>query len=123
MFAGPGATKAFSSIDLRFANTRAVVHNNLVNNITLRSNPTVTATHNLEGASAADFVDAGRLDFHLRAGSKAIDAGLVLDDAGVDVDGMLRGPRPDIGADELEGRRVNHAPSLGRTSFLSFRNP
>jgi len=123
VFAGPGATKAFSAIDLRFANTRAVVHNNLVNNITLRSDPTVTATHNLEGASAADFVDVAHLDFHLRPGSKAIDAGLVLKDGGEDIDGTPRGPRPDIGADEIEGRRVNHAPSLGRTSFWSFRNP
>jgi hypothetical protein len=110
VFAGPGATKAFSSIDLRFANTRAAVHNNLVNNITRRSEPTVTATHNLERASAADFVDAGRLDFHLRAGSKAIDAGLVLDDGGADVDGTPRGPRPDIGAYEKRAAGESHPP-------------
>jgi hypothetical protein len=100
VFAGPGATKAFSSIDLRFANTRASVHNNLVNNITRRADPGGIATHNLEGVSAADFVDAAGLDFHLRAGSKAIDAGLVLDDGGEDLDGQPRGSRPDIGADE-----------------------
>jgi len=137
VFAGPGATKAFSSIDLRFANTRAAVHNNLVNNITLRSNPTVTATHNLEAASAADFVDAGRLDFHLRAGSKAIDAGLVLDDAGEDLDGTPRGPRPDIGAYEKKAAGEFHPPPFEvepgtgnpgtrnreALSFLSFRNP
>ena len=110
VFAGPGATKAFSSIDLRFASTLATVHNNLVNKITLRSGPTVTATHNLEGASAADFIDVGRLDLHLRAGSKAIDAGVVLDDGGVDIDGTPRGPLPDIGADEKRAASAFHPP-------------
>ena len=109
VFAGPGATKAFSSIDLRFANTRAAVHNNLVNNITRRSNPAATTTHNLEGAAAADFVDAGRLDFHLRTGSKAINAGLVLKDAGEDLDGKPRGPKPDIGALESGRSGVRRA--------------
>lgn len=100
VFAAPGTSKAFSSIDARFANTSAEIHNNLVNNITLRENPAVTASHNLEQVTARDFAGAARMDFHLRAGSRAIDAGITVEDAGLDMDGEARGARPDVGADE-----------------------
>lgn len=107
VFATRGATRAFSSIDARFRNTRAVIQNNLVNNITLRAGPAVNASNNIEGASADDFVDAARHDLHLRAGSRAIDAGATLADAGVDIDGEGRGEKPDVGADErIAGTRT-----------------
>jgi hypothetical protein len=100
VFAAPGTSKAFSSIDARFPNTKAEIHNNLVNNITLRQSPAVTASHNLEQVSTRDFAGAARMDFHLRTNSRAIDAGVALEDAGLDMDGESRGPRPDVGADE-----------------------
>jgi hypothetical protein len=100
VFAAPGTSKAFSSLDARFANTSAEIHNNLVNNITLRENASVTASHNIEQVSARDFAGAARMDFHLRAGSRAIDAGVAVEDAGLDMDGEARGEKPDVGADE-----------------------
>ena len=71
--------------------------------------------------TAAAFVDAATVDFHLRDGYvAAIDRGMPLADAGLDIDGQPHGPRPDIGADERTpalchcGRhRVDGAPSPG----------
>jgi hypothetical protein len=82
VLAGPGATKHLSAIDLRFANTRAVVHNNLCEQhhpaIGFRPCGDAQPRRRL----GRDFVDVAHLDFHLRPGSKAIDAGLVLKDGG-----------------------------------------
>lgn len=101
VFATGRATGAFSSIDARFANTRAEIRNNLVNNITTRGGAAIVSSHNLDQATADLFIDAAAGDFHLRATAvAAIDRGLVVADAGVDLDGQPHGDRPDIGADE-----------------------
>jgi hypothetical protein len=101
VYATGTARSAFSSIDARFGNTRATIVNNLINVITARQNATVDASRNLEGAEASLFVDAAAIDLHLRAdAAAAIDQGLAVDDAGVDMDGDPRGSAPDIGADE-----------------------
>jgi hypothetical protein len=126
VFATGSATGAFSSIDARFANTRTEIRNNLVNNITQRAGPVVTASHNVVGVTADAFVDAAGRDLHLRADfAMAIDRGMPLDAGGLDMDGQTRGAQPDIGADErdqwIDGIRPmtirrRGARGVGRTS-------
>lgn len=96
------ATGFFSSIDYRFANTLAEIRNNLVRRITARDGAAGTVEANLEDVPLDTFVDAAQLDFHLAPGaSAAIDRGVAVDDAGLDLDGEphTNGP-PDLGADE-----------------------
>jgi hypothetical protein len=51
------------------------------------------------------FVDARKGDYHLKAGSPAIDAGVAVTSVNkVDMDGHLRDARPDIGAYEFSGK-------------------
>jgi hypothetical protein len=98
-----GATAAFSSIDSRFSNTQSEVRNNLTQRITMRDGASATADHNYEGDGAGLVVDAGGLDFHLASGaSAAIDQGVDVAEAGVDLDGdpHTAGSAPDLGADE-----------------------
>ena len=105
VFATVAATRAFSSIDARFGNTRTDIRNNLVNNITQRAGPVVTASHNVVGVTADAFVDAAGRDLHLRADfATAIDRGMPLDAAGLDMDGQTRGAQPDIGANSAQTR-------------------
>ncbi len=99
---GAGATGFFSGIDYRFANTLVEIRNNLATRITMRSGATAMLEANLEMAPLSIFVDAPGGDFHLAASaSAAIDRGVVVAEAGLDIDGEPhdRGA-PDIGADE-----------------------
>lgn len=96
------ATGFFSSIDYRFSTTEVALANNLTRRITVRDGASATLEANLEATPLDLFVDASALDFHLaEAASSAIDQGVPLDDAGLDLDHEPRTDgAPDIGADE-----------------------
>ncbi|MGH1346744.1 MAG: hypothetical protein ACRBN8_34575 [Nannocystales bacterium] len=97
------AVPAFSSIEYRFPNTRATVANNLVTHpIFDRDDAGVPSAGNLE-VDLSVFVSPLEGDFHLRAGSAAVDAGAQLGAEAVthDIDGDVRDEAPDVGADEL----------------------
>jgi hypothetical protein len=94
-------TGFFSSIDYRFANTSVEIRNNLTRRITMRDAAAGTVDHNVEMVPDATFVSVPT-DFHLAAGATtAIDQGVTVTEAGLDLDGEphTHGP-PDIGADE-----------------------
>ncbi len=98
------ATGFFSSIDYRFGNTVAEIRNNVTRRITVRNGASGTVDHNLEGVGAGLFADAAGLDFHLAPGATdAIDQGVTVEGAGVDMDAETHdaGSAPDIGADEV----------------------
>ena len=114
VFATSKATRAYSSIDARFAGTKAEIVNNLVNNITVRQGATVTATHNVQRVTTTAFVDPAKADLHLRADfAAAVNAGRVLPDAGLDIDGEPRGATPDIGADERGAEPAHRRQGFG----------
>ncbi|MET0591914.1 MAG: hypothetical protein ABW133_04395 [Polyangiaceae bacterium] len=101
VFTTDKATSFFSSIDYRFANSVPEIRNNLVRRITMRNGAAGTVDHNLENVPFGYFVNPAMLDFHLLGGaSNAIDKGVVVTEAGVDIDGTPRGESPDLGADE-----------------------
>ena len=100
----PEASGAFSSIDYRFENTDVVIRNNLTDRISRRGDAQGTVDHNLEDVAAELFVDPGAMNFRLLAtAAEAIDQGVAVDDAGVDLDGNPRiyGAAPDLGAYEF----------------------
>lgn len=102
VYAASGARGYFSSLDYRFANTSADIRNNLVTRITSRDGARATLARNVESVPARWFRNAARLDFHLsRAATGAIDRGVRVPVAGLDIDGTPHavGP-PDLGADE-----------------------
>jgi hypothetical protein len=106
VYAGPRATGYFSSLDYRFTNTTADIRNNLVTRITVRDGATARLARNVQAVPTRWFRDPGRLDFHLsRAAAGAIDRGVVVRVAGLDIDGRPHrvGP-PDLGADEAARR-------------------
>jgi hypothetical protein len=93
---------SFSSIDYRFANTSVTIQNNLTYRITRRDGARGTVDHNLSSTPAGYFKNAAGVDYHLRPGAAgAIDRGLVVKEAGLDMDGRPHdvGP-PDYGAYE-----------------------
>ncbi len=97
------AQEKFSSIDYRFENTTASIHNNLTGRISLRNDAQGTVSHNLEDIEADLFVDVEDRDFRLvESATDAIEEGIELDDAGLDMEGQTRprGDAPDIGAHE-----------------------
>jgi hypothetical protein len=98
-------TSFFSSIDYRFPETFAVIQNNLTRKITARDGAQGTLSNNLESTPFSHFVNAAGLDFHLVASAtSAIDQGVAVGEAGVDMDGQTHDiGAPDLGADE-------HAP-------------
>jgi hypothetical protein len=103
VLADGGATAAFSSIDARFPNTLADVRNNLVNRLTVRDGAVSNAASNREMVPAGDFVNPAGADFHLTAAATdAIDKGVAVPEAGLDLDGQphTAGAAPDLGADE-----------------------
>jgi hypothetical protein len=103
VLAGDGATAFFSSIDYRFDTTVARIQNNLTRLVTQRDGAQGTVDHNLESTPLSLFVAAPD-DFHLVPGaSEAIDQGVALPEAGLDLDGDAHdaGTAPDVGADEL----------------------
>ena len=102
VYAGARATGYFSSLDYRFPNTTADIRNNLVTKITARDGASATLARNVESVPARWFSNPARLDFHLsRAAAGAINRGVLVSAAGLDIDGMPHrvGP-PDLGADE-----------------------
>ncbi len=94
----------FVSMEYRWPNTQATIHNNLVTHtITARNNGQASLEGNIDGASLEHFVDAANGQIHLTPTSSAIDSGIVLQ-AGLaddDFDGDLRDNTPDVGADEV----------------------
>jgi len=96
------ATRFYSSIDVRFDNSVADVKNNLTRRITERDGGSGTIDSNAEMVDPAIFADAAGGDLHLAAGaSVAIDQGIPLDDAGLDLDGAPHtAGAPDLGCDE-----------------------
>jgi hypothetical protein len=102
VYAGARATGYFSSLDYRFPNTTADIRNNLVTRITARDGASARLARNVESVPARWFRNPARLDFHLsRAAAGAINRGVSVSAAGLDIDGMPHGVgHPDLGADE-----------------------
>ena len=92
----------FSSIDVRFGRTQAVIRNNLVRRISMRDGAAAVVDHNLQNTPESYLIDPRQGDFHLAAGAgDAIDRGVAVPEAGQDLDGQARTQgTPDIGADE-----------------------
>jgi hypothetical protein len=106
VYAGPRAAGYFSSLDYRFPNTTVDIRNNLVTRITARDGAAARLLRNVQSVPAAWFRNPARLDFHLRrSAAGAIDRGLAVRGAGLDIDGRPHriGP-PDLGADEAARR-------------------
>ena len=96
-------TAFFSSVDYRFANTVAEIRNNLVRRISMRNGATGTVDHNLENVPLTYFMNPAVQDFHLLASAvNAIDKGVVVPEAGLDMDGVAHGATPDLGAYERQ---------------------
>jgi hypothetical protein len=106
VYAGPRATGYFSSLDYRFPNTTADIRNNLVTRITARDGGTAQLHRNIQSVPVRWFRNPARLDFHLsRAAVGAIDRGVPVRAAGLDIDGRPhRVGAPDLGADEAARR-------------------
>jgi hypothetical protein len=102
VYAGPRATGYFSSIDYRFPSTTADIVNNLVTRITARDGGRARRGRNIESVSPGWFRNPARLDFHLRrSATGAIDRGVPVGAAGLDIDGTPHAVgAPDLGADE-----------------------
>src|SRR4029078_6138746 len=85
VIAGPNASGFFSGIDYRFAQTVAVIRDNLATKITQRDGAQGTVDANMESVPLDYFVNPGSADFHLTgAATNAIDKGAVVPDAGKD---------------------------------------
>ena len=111
------AIQSFSSIDYRWANTRAEVSNNLTRRITARDGGEATLAGNVEGTPDGWLVNPRDGDFHLRPGPNgARDRAVRVANPGLDIDGRARdyGSAPDIGADEW-------SPSVGTLLALRLR--
>lgn len=93
----------FVSMEYRFANTHAVIANNLVtDDIAMRDGGAAELLGNLVSAGLEHFVDPAGADVHLLASSSAIDAAVAQENAPVDDhDGDPRDATPDVGADEV----------------------
>ncbi|NKB71235.1 MAG: hypothetical protein GKR89_29535 [Candidatus Latescibacteria bacterium] len=97
------ASGFFSSIDYRFPPTQVRIYNNLTRRITRRAEGEADLQANLQDTPLSYFANAEEGDFHLVASAnRAIDQGLVVAGAGLDLDGTPhdRGSGPDLGADE-----------------------
>jgi hypothetical protein len=102
VYADPRATGYFSSIDYRFPSTTVDIVNNLVTKITARDGARARRGRNVESVPPRWFRNPARLDFHLRrSATGAIDRGLEVSSAGLDIDGTPHAVgAPDLGADE-----------------------
>jgi len=94
---------AFASISHRFSNSVVTLENNLVRTIRPRDGSTATGDSNLENAPDELFRDVAAHDLHLVSeATAAIDQGIVLGDAGNDIDGAPHDSgEPDLGAHEF----------------------
>jgi hypothetical protein len=94
---------SYSSLDYRFANTLVDLRNNVMVRLTVRDQGQANQSNNLEGIAGDLFADAATGDLHLVGTARsAIDQGVVLVDAGNDIDGSPHTVgAPDIGADEF----------------------
>jgi hypothetical protein len=94
----------FTSIDYRFANTKATIRNNLTHKITQRDGAKGTVDHNLQSTPASYFVSAAGVDYHLKSSAtNAINKGIVVTGAGLDLDGQAHTVGvPDLGAYEYK---------------------
>jgi|KBSSwiStaDraftv2_1062776.scaffolds.fasta_scaffold234512_2 hypothetical protein len=104
IYAGPQATGFYSSIDTRFTHSMVDLRNNLVQRITMRDGAIVTSSNNKDSVPATYFRDPAGGDLHLLpTATDAIDKGIGLPEAGLDIDGEphTSGAAPDVGADEL----------------------
>ena len=102
IFTTAANTGFFTSIDYRFANTVAEIRNNLLRRISMRDGATGTVDHNFENVPAAYFMNPAMQDLHLvTTATNAIDKGMVVTEAGLDMDGVSHGASPDLGAYEL----------------------
>jgi len=94
---------ANSAIEWRFAETSAVIANNLATDRLWDRGATATLDSNLADQPATGFVSVAEHDLHLVSGAAAIGAGsdAYLTQCPEDVDGDARsGGAPDVGADE-----------------------
>jgi hypothetical protein len=101
-----------SSIEWRFANTVAVVANNLVTHSLLpRDGARATLAGNIANAALSSFVDVANADLHLLpAATTAIDKAVPLaNPLLLDIDAERRGSAADVGADEYHAA----APTFG----------
>lgn len=101
------ARHTFSALDARYTNTKdADIRNNVYwGRITKRNGGTTKEAKNVGNPPAASFVNAGKGNYRLRqSASQLIDKGVVIKDAGRDIDGTPRnlGSGPDIGAFEYK---------------------
>lgn len=98
-----------AGIDMRFAETTGVVHNNLLNGkIRDRDGAVTTKMNNLAEVALADFQawfnDPATYDFTLKDGASLVDLGLALPEVTDDYCGNDRDDgKPDIGAIEYDG--------------------
>jgi hypothetical protein len=93
----------FVSMEYRFANTRALIANNLTSHqIQERDGASAELLGNITDAAESLFVDAAGGDLHLASESPAIDASEPLPSGApeVDFEGDARDAAPDVGADE-----------------------
>lgn len=93
----------FTAMEYRWANTSAIIKNNLVTHaIKERDGGVAVQAGNIVDAPLDHVVDANGGDLHLAAGSPAIDAGepLAAGLADEDIEGDARDGMPDVGADE-----------------------
>jgi MYXO-CTERM domain-containing protein len=96
-------------IDMRFAQTTGVVHNNLMmGKIRDRDGAVTTKMNNVTDATLADFaawfVDPGKYDFTLKDGAQFVDKALAIPEVTDDYCGNARDDgMPDIGAIEYDG--------------------
>lgn len=108
-----------SSIEWRFANTTAVVANNLTTHaLKARDGGQATLAGNVAGAPLSMFVNAAAGDLRLAStATAAIDKGATLSAPVTwDIDGATRDSRVDVGADEVA--TATFAVSLSATSSV-----
>ena len=116
-----------SSIEWRFANTTALVANNLVTHALLpRDDGRAGLAGNLVDAPLSLFVDVASANLHLLPGAiAAIGNGAVLTPPlPADIDGEARDAAPDVGADEYVAPRPTWvATPHVRTTSASAASP
>ena len=90
----------YTGLSYRFANTKALIQNNLIYRLSKRDNAKGTVSHNLTPVPTTYFVNPSKVDYHLTSkATKAIGKGTPQKDPGLDLDGKQHNPNaPDLGA-------------------------